>query len=300
MSVTPDLSIVTVNFNGLGDTIEMITSIKNSIRSTICEIIVVDNASDNNEALSISQYFREDPLIKTIRSEKNLGFAGGNNLGFEIATAPYIMLLNNDTYVDQDSFHYLIEFLEKEKRAGVVSPKILFADPPNNIQFAGYTPMSKITLRNSLIGFDEPDKGQYNTATRTPYCHGACMVVKREVIDRAGDMPEIYFLYYEELDWCTRISEAGYTLWYEPKATIYHKESRSTGRNSPFRTYYLTRNRLLFAKRNLKGLNIFLSILYQLVLATPKGMLTAALKRDKQTVKAIKLGVTDYFKIKKY
>jgi GT2 family glycosyltransferase len=104
------------------------------------------------------------------------------------------------------------------------------------IQFAGYTPLSSITIRNRAIGCGEEDKGQYDTPHPTPYAHGAAMMVKREAIEKVGLMPECYFLYYEELDWSMMMTRAGYDIWYEPACTIFHKESQSTGQNSPLRT----------------------------------------------------------------
>ena len=118
----------------------------------------------------------------------------------------------------------------------MVCPKIRFAWDNNPIQFAGYTPLSRITMRNRSIGFGEEDHGQYDAAHPTPYAHGAAMMVKREAIEKAGLMPECYFLYYEELDWSMMMRRAGYEIWYEPSTTIYHKESQTTGQQSPLRT----------------------------------------------------------------
>ena len=117
-------------------------------------------------------------------------------------------------------------------------------------------------MRNRSIGFGEEDHGQYDTAHPTPYAHGAAMMVKREAIEKAGMMPECYFLYYEELDWSMVIRRAGFEIWYEPACTIYHKESQSTGQKSPLRTYYITRNRLLFVKRNNPTFSRYLSYCY--------------------------------------
>lgn len=103
-----------------------------------------------------------------------------------------------------------------------------------------------------------------------PYLHGAAMLIKREVVNRVGPMPEIYFLYYEELDWCTAMTRAGYVLWYEPLCTVFHKESQSTGQQSPLRIFYLTRNRLLYSWRNFTGMRCSLSILYQMTVAAGK------------------------------
>ena len=143
----------------------------------------------------------------------------------------------------------------------MVCPKIRFAWDDNPIQFAGYTPLSRYTMRNRSIGFGETDKGQYDTAHPTPYAHGAAMLVKREALEQVGLMPECYFLYYEELDWSMMFIRAGYAIWYEPACTIYHKESQATGQNSPLKTYYLTRNRLLFVKRNIQHIYIYYSLL---------------------------------------
>ena len=167
-------------------------------------------------------------------------------------------MINNDTLLEvrgeklevRDMFRALISRLESDAKIGAVCPKIRFTWDNCPIQYAGYTSLSPIRMRNRSIGFGEDDQGQYNTAHPTPYAHGAAMMVKREVIDKAGMMPECYFLYYEELDWSMMIRRAGYDIWYEPRCTIYHKESQTTGQQSPLKTYYLTRNRLLFAHRN--------------------------------------------------
>lgn len=293
MNNLPELSIITVNYNGLKDTCELIKSLQTHI-SLSYEIIVVDNASKVNEAAILQENY---PHIITIRSEKNLGFSGGNNLGIYQAKGKYIFLLNNDTFIEKNTFHYLIEKLESSPKIGAISPKIKFAFPPRNIQFAGYTPLSRITLRNDLIGFGEAENGQYEIPIHTPYCHGAAMMIKKEVIEKVGYMPEIYFLYYEEIDWSTKIEKAGYELWYEPQCTVYHKESQSTGQESYLRTFYLTRNRLLYAWRNRYGITRWISILYQLLVAAPKNTLVFLLKGRADLAKAIFKGIYAFFKL---
>ena len=293
MNCLPELSIITINYNGIQDTSGLIESLQKYV-SLPYEIIVVDNASKINEGTILQQKY---PHIITIRSENNLGFSGGNNLGIRKAKGKYIFLLNNDTFIEEDTFHYLIEKLESNPKMGAVSPKIKFAFPPRNIQFAGYIPLSPITLRNDLIGFGKADNGQFDTPIRIPYCHGAAMMVKKEVIEKVGYMPEIYFLYYEELDWSTQIEKAGYELWYEPRCTVYHKESQSTGQQSYLRTFYLTRNRLLYAWRNRYGITRWVSILYQLLVAAPKNTLFFLLKGRKDLANAIFKGIFAFFKL---
>lgn len=223
------------------------------------EVIVVDNASANDEASMIERKF---PYVKVVRSKENLGFAGGNNLGYKYSHGKYILFINNDTEFESSRIEPLIERIESGNNIGIVCPKIIFFDKPRLIQYAGYTPLSRITLRNKSIGFGEQDKGQYDKPHKTPYAHGAAMLAKREAIERVGLMPECYFLYYEELDWSIMMRRNGYEIWYEPLTTIYHKESQTTGRHSALRSYYIARNRLLFSKRNSAPKDKWLSYIY--------------------------------------
>ena len=281
-----ELSIVTVNYNGLEDTCALIESIPFNDRM---EVIVVDNGSKTNEAALISQRY---PLVITIRSEQNLGFAGGNNLGIKAARGKYLYLINNDTvFRGENFFQPLIDRLNSFDKISIVCPKIRFAWDNNPIQFAGYTPLTSITMRNRAIGFDEEDNGQYDTPHPTPYAHGAAMMVSRKALERVGILPDCYFLYYEELDWSMMFRRAGYEIWYEPSCTIYHKESRSTGQDSPLRTYYLTRNRLLFVKRNVKGVKKYVSYSYLIIIVGLRDMLKHIFKGRTDLLKATYRGV---------
>lgn len=292
METAPVLSFITVNYNGYTDTCHLIRSLQEKVRSVSYEIIVVDNASQADEAARLQQEF---PEIRAIRSETNKGFAGGNNLGILSAKGKYLYFINNDTFMEKDDIGCLIQRLESSPKIGGASPKIRFAFPPRNIQFAGFTPLSYITLRNESIGCGQADDGTFDQPKPTPYLHGAAMLLKKEVLAKTGPMPEIYFLYYEELDWCTAITRAGYELWYEPRCTVFHKESQSTGQESPLRTYYMTRNRLLYAWRNCGFLEKWLSVGYQLLVAIPKNLVACLLKGRTDLCAAMYKGVTGFF-----
>ena len=294
MSQQPDISIITINYNGLEETCQLIESLQQYPQDCSYELIVVDNGSIQNEALLLQKKY---PEVHVIRSEQNVGFSGGNNLGIQTAKGKGIFLLNNDTLVTANDLKYLYERLYSSPVIGAVSPKIKFAFPPQHIQFAGFTPLTPITLRNAGIGFGCPDNGTFDTPHPTPYLHGAAMLVKREVIEKVGLMPEIFFLYYEELDWSTHITRAGYELWYEPRCTVFHKESQSTGQLSKLRTYYLTRNRLLYAWRNLEGSNRWLSIIYQTTLAAGKNGLSFLLKGRPDLLTATIKGISAFIRI---
>ena len=279
------LSIVTINYNGLKDTCGLIDSIP---FNSNMEVIVVDNASKQDEASTISEKY---PHVKVIRSNQNLGFAGGNNLGIKEAQGKYILLINNDTYLKEFRIDPLIERLESSNKIAIVCPKLRFAWGSNPIQFAGYTPLSRITVRNQAIGFGKEDKGQYDCAHPTPYAHGAAMLMKRAAIEKVGLMPECFFLYYEELDWSMMFTRAGYEIWYDPACTVYHKESQTTGQNSPLRTYYITRNRLLLVKRNYKGINKYLSYIYLVGIVATRDILKYTFQGRFDLVKSVFRGI---------
>jgi GT2 family glycosyltransferase len=283
-----EVSIITINFNGLADTCALIETIPFNDN---LEVIVVDNASQNQEAETISKKY---PHVKVIKSEKNLGFAGGNNLGIKAAQGRYLFFINNDTIFKGYNVQALIDRLESSPVIGVVCPKIRFAWGNNPIQFTGYTPLTKITVRNQAIGFGEDDQGQYDTAHPTPYAHGAAMLVKREAIDKVGLMPECFFLYYEELDWSMMFTRAGYQIWYDPLCTIYHKESQATGQNSPLRTYYIVRNRLLLVKRNWSGITKYLSFAYLFGIVGLRDICKNALTGQWDILKATLRGISDF------
>lgn len=290
----PLISIITIDYNGYKDTCCLIDSLFEHIVSVSFEIIVVDNASKTNEAEIIQKKY---PLVVAIRSEKNLGFSGGNNLGIQKAKGDYLFLINNDTFILSDGISILVDALESNPSIAAVSPKIIFAGTDHHIQFAGYEPLTKITLRNNIIGFEEADDGRWDTPAPTPIVHGAAMLIKRSAIEKVGLMPEVYFLYYEELDWSASFLRAGYELWYIPYFVVYHKGSNSTGVQSPLQVFYMTRNRLLYASRNLTGCEKWLSIIYQLTLANTKAILFFMFKGKMTLAKATINGAFAFFRI---
>ena len=295
-----EISVITINYNGLKDTCELMETLP--LEDPSLEVIVVDNASREDEATVIEQRY---PQVKVVRSQRNLGFAGGNNLGIKAATGQYLFFLNNDTLIGKEKgkeksekfASALIERLESDAKIGAVCPKIRFSWGEHLIQYTGYTPLSPITLRNRSIGFGEKDCGQYDQAHTTPYAHGAAMMVKREAIEKAGLMPECYFLYYEELDWSLMLRRAGYDIWYEPAVTVFHKESQTTGQQSPLRTYYITRNRLLFVRRNQHRATRYLSYLYLMFIVTGKDVAKYMSKNRWDMVRATLRGVYHFLKL---
>ena len=254
----PLVSIITVNYNQSNVTRSFLLSLRKISYDNI-EIIVVDNASPSDTPEELKKEF---PEIILLESEVNLGFAGGNNLGVEKAKGDYCLFINNDTEVEPNFLEPLVQRFQMDKSIGMVSPKIRFFHTPETIQYAGYTPFHRVTLRQHLIGFRTIDSGQFDEGRYTFAGHGAAMMVSSVVMEKIGVMAEMFFLYYEEHDWCERIKRGGYKVYYEPKSLVFHKESVSTGKDSPLKAYYLTRNRIVFARRNVKGFTKLFTLVY--------------------------------------
>lgn len=244
------ISIITVNFNQHEATLALLKSIHQYYANANIEIILVDNGSDyNNE----SYYKLDGQQIIYIRSEVNLGFAGGNNLGIVQAKGNYLFLVNNDTEFTEGLIEQLTHLLDANPAIGMVSPQINYYDDKNIVQYAGFTPMNYYTCRNACIGQFETDNGQYtNQVKPTGYVHGAAMMIRTSAVRKAGAMAENFFLYYEEMDWCDTIRRAGFQTWINTNALIYHKESLSVGKNSALKEFFMNRNRILFIRRNAK------------------------------------------------
>lgn len=289
------VSIVTVNFNQPAVTEALLASIFSTTTLKDIEIIVVDNGSKHNP---VPQWMKKYPDVQFIRSDINLGFAGGNNLGIARAKGNYLFFVNNDTEFTPGLVETLAQALDNNKNIGVVSPKIRYFDQPDMLQYMGYTPMSYFTARNTCIGQFEIDNGQYDYLTgETGYAHGAAMMVRKQCIEKAGFMPENFFLYYEELDWCEHIKKAGYQIWLITDALIYHKESVSVGKRSALKEFFMNRNRILFIRRNAPIAARILFYIYFLLIVTPRNILnyirTGHSDYTKWLLKAIWWNVTE-------
>ncbi len=288
----PLVSIITISYDHPEETCEMLESLRKITYPNI-EVIVFDNASPNDDPSVIKEKY---PEIQFMQSKVNLGFAGGNNKAIQKASGKYVLLLNNDTIVTEGFLEPLVKKLEENPKIGAVSPKIRFHHSPEILQFTGITPINQITGRSTGLGFGKKDEGQFEEDAQTAYVHGAAMMVPMKIIEEVGMMADIYFLYYEELDWCYRIRQAGYILYYVHDSLIYHKESISTGKISPFKTYYMNRARILYVRRNVKGFTYIIAMTYQFLIAIPKNALMFLLKGRTDLFKAYHKAVSWHIK----
>ncbi len=281
----PLVSIVSVNYDQPEVTCEMLESLR-KVTYPNYETLVVDNGSQKKSPDSIKEKY---PEVQLIVSDKNLGFAGGNNIAVKQAKGDYILLLNNDTEVKENFLESMVELMESNKEIGIVSSKILSYYEENVLEYAGASPLHPITSRGKHYGNREKDYGQYDKVEETCFPHGACMMIRKSVLEELGLLYEGYFLYYEELDFAERVKRAGYKIYYQPKSSIYHKDSFTTGKNSPLKTYYFNRNRLLFLRRNSSGVIFVLATIYFFLVSLPEN--TIKYLFDKEQLSALYRGV---------
>lgn len=283
------VSIITVNYKQLQVTCELLESIK-GLRYPNLEVIIVDNAQLGDDTAAYQSIL---PTVKVINAKENLGFAGGNNLGIEAAKGEFLFLVNNDTELENGLIESLLSRFTSPD-IGAVSPVLKYFSHPDQIQFAGFTPIHSLTGRNELLK---------NTTSslpyETPYFHGAAVMIKREVIEQCGMMPEQFFLYYEELEWSTQIKSKAYKLLVDPSVHVLHKESISTGKNSPLKLYYQTRNRLHFMRT--KGQFNWIAFLsFFLLISIPKNLIKHVLLREWKHLKAFNQGIGDGLIFKRF
>lgn len=265
----PLVSIITLNYNQVEVTCAFLESVK-KLSYTNYEVIVVDNASEKDPTTALRQTL---PEVKVIVNKENLGFSGGNNVGILASEGDYLLIINNDTEVTEDLIERLTEPFNRDFTIGIVSPKIRYFESPDTIQYAGYTAINPYTGRNKAIGNKEKDTGQYDESGYTHYAHGAAMMLHKSVIREVGLMPEIFFIYYEELDWSEQVKKFGYKIYYQASALVYHKESMTVGKGSPVKTYYHTRNRILFMRRNTRPVQLMVFLFFFVLFAVPKSLL---------------------------
>jgi GT2 family glycosyltransferase len=278
----PLVSIITINFNNTALTVDLLQSIGYLTYPNV-EVIVVDNASKESPVEALHKAY---PDVRLIMSPQNLGFAGGNNLGIKAAKGDFLFFVNNDTVLTPDMLEGLLGTFEAHPDAGVVSPKVHFYDAPGTIEFAGYEAVNMFSGRNAMVGSKKKDLGQYDQETPTHYAHGCAMMLPAAVVREVGLMPEVYFLYYEELDWCQQIKNKGYTVYYQPKSLIYHKESMTVGKRSTLKTFYQNRNRILFMRRNAKAWPLMVFTMYYLCCTLPVNTLKYLLRKEKDHLRA--------------
>jgi GT2 family glycosyltransferase len=264
------ISVVILNWNRKKDTLNCLESLQKAKCEFELEIIVVDNASSDGSVSEIKKFFRQRSKRgkifrgEIIKNKENLGFCKGNNIGIDHALnhgADFVLLLNNDTFVEKDFLVNLIGTAFKHPKGGVFSPKIYFApgyefkkeiykdkDVGKVIWYAGGD-LDWKNVYGTNCGVDNVDHGQFDKVKQTDFATGACMLLRKEVLRDVGSLDKKYFMYFEDADLSIRAKRKGWGVIFVPDAKIWHKVSQSSGIGGPLNDYFITRNRLLFGIR---------------------------------------------------
>jgi GT2 family glycosyltransferase len=225
----PLLSVVIVNWNTRALLHACLQSVRRAPAGREAEIIVVDNASSDG---SLDMVRSEFPAVRVIANAENLGFARANNLAIPTCRGRYVMLLNSDTVVPDGALHGLLEFMERHPRAAAAGPRLTDERGVPQVMAAGYLPtlatafsyfffLSRVlpdVFRGLSLTPGRPGSGP----RRVEWLTGACLLVRRNVFQRLGGLPEDYFMYVEDIDFCQRMVKAGYELYTVPSVDVVH------------------------------------------------------------------------------
>jgi GT2 family glycosyltransferase len=244
----PRVAIVVLSWNGRDDTLGCLASLR-AVEHEPLDVVVVDNGSTDDTDAAVRAEF---PEVELVRSEENLGFAEGNDVGIRRALergADHVLVLNNDVEVEPGFVTALVEEAERRPDAGALCPKILYFEPRDRIWFVGaaFDPRSG---RGRHIRYRELDDPAETAVTETDRVCGAAMLVRRRVLEEVGGFDPEFFLYAEDTEWSLRARAAGLRHYVVPRSRVYHKVSGgSGGENMPTPLYYALRNTLVVCER---------------------------------------------------
>lgn len=248
MARSPLVNIIILNWNGWQDTAACVESCR-ALDWPNFRITIVDNASTDGSEAKLRELF---PTIEIIQTGRNLGFAGGNNVGIRKALelgADYVWLLNNDTTVAPDALSALVDALENTPAAGMAGSLIYYHADPERIWTAGGS-WQPGCLKLRQRGAYQIDSGQFDRIEEVGSVSGCSLMVKAETVRRVGMLAEEFFLYWEDTDWCARTLAVGEKVLFVPTSRVWHKVSATVKGHSARQYYYHTRNGLLFFKRH--------------------------------------------------
>lgn len=239
MASNVDLTIIILNYNGrfwLKQTLETLKKAYLQETKLQVKVIVVDNNSSDDSVKMLRQSFRWAELIVL---EENIGFAGGNNAALATVTSAYVMLLNSDTEItEQSNFDQLIEVMEETADIAVITPKVVLSDgeldpachrgePTLWASLSYFLGLETLFPNSKLFSEYHQYYKDLNTIHEIDACSGAAMVVRMSAVKQVGYLDDQFFMYGEDLDWCKRFRDAGYRILYYPLVTVLHHKYKS-------------------------------------------------------------------------
>ncbi len=281
---------VILNYKNYKDTIECIRSVKSGYMPI--NIVVVDNCSDDGSVEEIKKAIDD---ITVIVAPKNLGYAGGNNFGIKFALqkgATHIWILNNDTVADKNAAYGLIKCFRENSKIGIAGSLIFLYDRPNEIWFAGGIYDSFKGVTSHYLENQKVDKElKVLNGRNLDYVSGCSLMISSSAVQKSGMFDDSLFLLFEEIDICNRLKKSGFQIVMSPESIVYHKVSR-TLKNSPVRTYYFTRNRLMISWKHFRKYFIFV-----LMWTIKWPLLPAILKKSRRVeLSYILKAINDFFR----
>ena len=278
--MSPSIAVVILAWNNYDDTRECIESILGQ-GLVETDVFLVDNGSRLEPLADLPHQF---PEINYIRSDRNLGFAAGTNLGLREALATeseYILIINNDTRADEFMLHELLKAL-KDEDVGLTAPVIYYYDDPDKVWSSGgamnnlfLMPLESHSTKNIL-----------DCPTERTFVSGCCYLLKRELLEQVGLFDERFFLYFEDLDFCKRINETFWKMKVVPAAKLFHKVAQSSGGQfSERERFYYALSSGLYYRKHIQPINAIPIILFRLGNAL-KMTVTLLLRGDSRVLKS--------------
>jgi len=245
----PFCSILIANFNGKHHLTDCLTSLmKLKYPKDKIEIIIIDNGSTDSSVEFVKNNF---PKATILQLNKNYGFAESNNKGIKIAKGDFIIILDNDTKVDEKWLIELVKVALSDKKIGICGSKVLDFNNPQIIQYSG----GYLDILGSPYhrGLGELDKKKYDKIEEVFYAFGCSMLIKKEILSQLEYFFDpSYFAYFEETDLCWRIKYLGYKVVYVPTSIVLHKSGATSKKMGDLMILYLYRNKIWTFKKNLR------------------------------------------------
>ena len=245
-----DISVVIVNWNTKNLLMDCLSSVFETIKGISFEVWVVDNGSADDSVAATRKKF---PQASVIENGRNLGFAAANNRAFDCMNGRYALLLNTDAVLTEGAVSELYCFMEKTPEAAMACGQLLNSDGSKQNSFANFPTLAALLANETLLRIFFPDKfpskrRQYKEPIEIESCVGACMIVRKEAMDKVGIFDEDYFFFFEETDWAYRMKRAGWKVFFVPSSLIYHLQGKSAGSNASARIMFYRSRYIYFSK----------------------------------------------------
>lgn len=251
-----ELSVVIVSWNTKHMLYQCLRSIQDALPQDLArsiEVVVVDNASSDGSGEMVQQHY---PWVQLLQNSENVGFARGNNLGIQRCTGRYVLLLNPDTEVKTGAFEALLEFMDTHPQVGAAGSRLLNAN--GTLQRSCYPEptLAREFWRLFHLDLFYPygsywvQKWSADVAREVDSVQGACLMVREAALQQVGLLDESYFIYTEEIDLCYRIRQAGWHIYWVPRAQVIHYGGQSTRQVAPEMFLQLYRSKLLYFRKH--------------------------------------------------